>query len=218
MMRFWLFEDIGWKLFCLAAAVFLWATFSGAQEITTSISAPVQYRNIPRNLDISSEMVEQVHLHLRGPSPQLSRLGPSALPIIIDLAKSKSPGERTFTLEAANLNLPAGVSLERAVPAQIRVRLETRISRSVQVEVRTQGLPAGLKIVRQETEPDQLSILGPDSRVARIRRVETDPIDLSGASAGESEYKVHVFAGDPQVNFATQPIVKVKLTLTSALN
>jgi YbbR domain-containing protein len=217
-MRIWPLEDLGWKLFCLAAAFLLWVTFSGAQEITTSISAPVQYRNIPRNLDISSEMVEQVHLHLRGPSPQLSRLGPSALPIIIDLAKSKSPGERTFTLEAANLNLPAGVALERAVPAQIRVRLEVRASREVQVVARTQGLPAGLRLVKTEIEPGQLNILGPESRVARIQQVETDPLDLTGAIAGESEYKVHVFAGDPQVNFATLPIVKVKLTLAPAPN
>lgn len=217
-MKIWLFEDMGWKLFCVVAAFLLWVTFSGARDTTTSISAPVQYRNIPKNLDISSEMVEQVHLYLRGQSTQLSRLGPSSLPIIIDLALSKSPGERTFTLAGGNLNLPAGVELERAVPAQIRVRLETRASREVPVVARTQGLPTSLRLVKLDIEPSHLNILGPESRVARIQHVETDPVDLSGAAAGESEWKVHVFAGDPQVNFASVPIVKVKITLTAAPN
>jgi|WetSurMetagenome_2_1015567.scaffolds.fasta_scaffold208907_2 YbbR domain-containing protein len=214
-MRHWLLDDLGWRILCLASAVLLWLIFSGTQQLSTSIAAPVQYRNIPRNLEISSDMVEQVHLHLRGASSQLSRLAPSALPIIIDLAGTKSTGDRTFTLNAGNLSLPSGVTLERAIPGQIRVRLENRAWREVPVVARLQGLPPGWRILKQEIAPAELNIVGPESRVVRIQRVETDPIDLSTASAGEAEWAVHVFSGDPQVNFASQPIVKVRVTLAA---
>jgi YbbR domain-containing protein len=212
-MKGWLFGNLGWKVLCLMLAFILWVTYSGTQEMTASIAAPVQYRNIPSSLDISSEIVEQVHLHLRGPSVELSRLASSGLPIIVDLSQIKAPGERTFNIEQSNLKLPAGVSLERAIPSQIRVRLESRLSREVPVVARIHALPEALHVVHQEVIPSFLSIVGPESHVARIQHVETDPLDLSNLEAGESVVKTNVFAGDPQVNFASAPMVTVKVTL-----
>jgi hypothetical protein len=211
----WLTRDLGWKFASLLVAVLSWLAFRGTRDMTTSLAAPVQYRNIPKQLEIASDPVDQVHLMLRGPSARLSRITGSSYPIVIDLKDVRAPGERTFTISNENLNLPAGVELEKAVPGQLRLRLEIRAARDVPVRARYINIPPDYIFVRELITPQFLNIVGPESRVARVQSVETDPIDLRGVT-GESEYKTHVFAGDPQVNFTKTPIVTVRVALAKA--
>lgn len=208
-------RNLLWKVVSLLVAILMWVAFRGTREMTTSLTVPVQYRNIPKQLEISSDLVEQVHLLLRGPSARLSRLNGASVPILIDLSSIRAPGERTFTISGQNLSLPASIELEKAVPSQLRLRLEIRASREVPVRARYINVPPGFVPVREQITPSFLNIIGPESRVGRIQSVETDPIDLHD-STEESEYKTHAFAGDPQVNFTTTPIVTVRVSLAPA--
>jgi len=213
MTRF-LTRNLGWKITSLAAAFLLWLSFSGARELTMSISVPVQYRNIPKDLEISSDIAETVHLVLRGPSPLLSRLNGASLPAVIDLGDVRAPGRRTVTLDRRNFSLPASVVLERAVPGQVQLRMEKRLVREVPVQARFEGLPDGTEVRSVEVIPAKLTIAGPQSRADAIERVETDPIDVS-ALEGKGEVKVTAISGNPQVNFTTSPIVTVRFQLTT---
>lgn len=214
MMRL-ITRNLGWKLVSLGLAFLLWLALSGARESTASITAPVQYRNIPKSLEISSEMIEQVHLILRGPSLKLSRLTGDELPLIIDLARVQGPGESTLTIGRENVELPAGVTLERSIPSQVRLHLETRVARSVPVVVRHAHLPEGMEIVEEQAIPARLTVIGPESRVARIEAVVTDPVDLRTLNA-RGEAVTTAFAGDPQVHFTASPIVTARVTLAPA--
>lgn len=211
-MKRFLTRNLGWKVTSLVAAFLLWLSFSGARELTTSISVPVQYRNIPKELEISSDIAEQVHLVLRGPSPLLSRLNSASLPAIIDLIDVRSPGLHTVTLTRRNVALPAGVILERAVPGQVQLRMESRLYREVPVRARFEGVPDGMLIQSVSVVPEQLNIVGPRSRVDAIDFVETDPIDL-GLLEGKTEAKATAFSGNPQVHFTNSPIVTVRFQL-----
>ncbi|MCL4795590.1 MAG: hypothetical protein KJZ84_13580 [Bryobacteraceae bacterium] len=205
-------RNFGLKVFSLAIAILLWAVLSGSRESTASVSAPLQYRNIPKNLEISSEIVEQVHLLLRGPSPSLTRLSVNDIPVVLDLSRVKGPGETTFTITLDNVELPAGVLLERAIPGQIRLRLETRVAQEVPVRVRYEYLPAGMEIAEEEVMPPKLQVIGPESRVSQIHFVETDPVDLRMLDQN-GEARTAAFAGDPQVVFTGSPSVVVRVTL-----
>src|SRR5512140_2703061 len=96
------FRNWVWKLVSLGAAFLVWLTFSGARELTTAVTVPIQYRNIPKNLEISSDLVEEAHLVLRGPSTRLSRIAGPDIPVVIDLADVKAGGQRTYTLDRRN--------------------------------------------------------------------------------------------------------------------
>lgn len=205
-------RNLGWKLASLGAAFLMWLMISGARELTTSITVPVQYRNIPKNLEISSDMMEQVHLILRGPSPLLSRLSHNEMPLIVDLSDVRTPGQRTFTLDRRNVNLPAGVTLERAVPAQLQIRVETRISRDVPVKPQFENIPEGMKVVSAEVSPAKLTLVGPQSRVRHIQEVLTDAVDLRILDAKGNAAST-AYSGDAQVNFTTSPAVTVHVTL-----
>lgn len=208
-------RNLGWKLASLATAFLLWMTLSGSHETTMSVSAPVQYSNIPKNLEISSGMIQEAHLILRGPSLKLARVRNGNIPLNLDLATMRGPGERTYTITQSNLELPTGVRLERAVPSQIRLTLETRAMKSVPVNVRLEHIPEGMIIEQQSVVPPSLTLLGPESNIRDIRFVETDPVDLRTLNA-QGEARTTAYARDPKVIFDGSRVVTVKVVLKPA--
>ncbi|MBI4873048.1 MAG: YbbR-like domain-containing protein [Acidobacteria bacterium] len=209
-------HNFGWKLLSLAIAILFWGATAGGPDLATSVSAPVQYRNIPPDLEMASDVQERVHLEIRGPASRLSSTDLANIAVVLDLASVLRPGERTFTIEPWTLNLPPGVTLSRAVPAQLRFRFESRITREVPVRVRYSAPPPpGYRIVRQEVTPPAMRVIGPESRAHLVEAVQTDPLDLSGV-VGESVFEIPAYIPDPQVRFAVSPMVKVRVTLERA--
>lgn len=208
-------RNLGLKLFSVAAAFGLWLAYSGSRELTASLPVPVQYRNIPKDLEISSTIVEQTHLILRGPSPLLARLSPSQMPVILDLGSVSRPGMNTFTISRANVSLPSGVVLERAIPAQIQIRTEMRTAREVPVLPIFEQLPAGMRVASWQITPIRLTIIGARSRVEAIESVHTDPVDLRVAPEA-GEIRTAAFTGDPQVHFVSSPLVRLQVSLAPA--
>lgn len=213
----WITDNWGLKLLSLVVAVLLWLATVGEPESATVIAVPVQYRNIPTNLEVSSEMRESAYVEVRGPSGRLSGSSLANTVVVVDLASENRPGERTYSIQAENVRLPAGVQFLRAVPAQIRIRLEYQVSREVPVVVRYAGpAPEGLRIASQEVTPQLVRILGPESRVNAIDRVQTDPIELTGVE-GMQTFQAHPYSGDPQVRLVqSDMMVTIKVGLEKA--
>lgn len=201
------------KLGSLAAAFILWLTFSGARELTTAVTVPVQYRNIPKHLEVSSDLVEEAHLVVRGPSTQLSRLSGPEIPVVIDLAEVRASGQRTYTIDRRNTSLPPAVTLDRVVPSQVRIVFEPRITRRVPVQVEFTNVPAGQSVEGFVVDPPTLEVFGPRSSVEKVERVSADPIDLSIPEA-DGGYPTTVYAGDQRLHFTSPPTVRVRVRLT----
>lgn len=214
MMRF-LTHNFGLKLLSLALAFILWLVYSGSRELTTAISVPVQYRNIPTDLEIGPNLVEEVRLIVRGPSPLLSRVAASPAPVILDLGNVRRPGLTTFSIQRANVSLPSGVVLERAIPSQIQIRTETRVTKEVSVVPIFENIPDGFQVASWSVSPSRLTLSGPKSRLDSIHSVHTDPIDLK-VHAKEGRVVTTAFAGDPQAHFTVSPQVEVRFELAPA--
>jgi YbbR domain-containing protein len=208
-----LFRNLGWKLAALAASCLLWVVINGANDLTGSVSAPVQYRNLPANLEIGNETAEQVHLILRGPSPLLSRAAANPSPVVLDLSDVHAPGEKTFSITTANVRLPGGVTLERAVPGQIRLRLARLLPKDVRVRVRMEHVPAGMRAVVEEMAPPLLTITGPENQVRTIDEVEADPIDVQALDKNGRK-RIVAYTNNPRVSFTAAPEVSVRISLT----
>jgi YbbR domain-containing protein len=208
-MRRILTNNLGWKLLSLLLAFALWATIGRDPETATSVAARVQYKNLADHLDISSGLPDEVTLELRGPSRRLQQANQST--VILDFAHVLGPGERTFDITASNTSLPMGVAFSRAIPAQIRLRFDRILGRDVPVEARFSGAPPdGYQLLRTELQPPTLRVRGPESHVAGVASLLTDPIDLTGI-VGERAGRVHVWTGDPQVQPAAQTAVSYKV-------
>jgi hypothetical protein len=209
-----IFENIGWKLLSLAAAATIWAMVATEPELSTFASAPVEYKNLPNDLEIGSNPLTSVLLELRGPSGQLGGTGEASIhpQVILDMSAAVA-GERTFTVGDGAVKLPRGVRLVRAVPSQVSLDFERHTEASVPVTIRISGEGHdGYYVANQRAQPDRLGIVGPASHVARVTQAITDTVDVSQV-VGTSEFRVNAFLNDPYVRFQGSPQVEVIVTM-----
>ncbi len=207
-------ENAAWKLLSVLIAVFLWALVASEPQLAAFAIAPVEYKNLPDDLEISSEPVAAVSLQLRGPSGELRGIDDGGLrpAVILDMSGVR-PGERTFAINSSNVKLARGVRLERAIPSEVRLQFERRASKSVPVRPRFTGEGTnGYVVASWSVGPPELTIVGPADHVARIREVITDPIDVANV-VGTYEFRVNAYVGDPYVRFQSSPLVAVSVTV-----
>jgi len=204
---------IGWQLVALAVAFVLWLVFTGSPQVVTSISAPIEYQNMPQDLESTAELPRRVSLEISGPAARLHEADLTNRRVVLNLESVQRPGERTFTIDRRNIDLPGGLTLVRAIPAQVRLTFERSISASVPVRVRIGAPPPeGYHVAKQQALPNTLRIVGPESRVHLVGAVDADPIDLS-RTVGKASFQVHAFVADPQVRFVSSPLVEVSISL-----
>jgi len=213
-MRKWLTQNLGLKFLSLLVAVLLWAVFIREPQLMTTVWVPVLLRGIPENLEVSAGLIDRVQLEVVGAGSQLTPERLSEAAVILDLGNVDRPGERTYTIRASDVRLPTGVHFSRAVPSQIRLQFERRVTREVPVRIRYHaGPPHGYSLSREEVIPPRLAIVGPESNVRHVTFVETDAIDLSNV-VGPAEFQVNVFVPDPHVRFELEPRVTVRVVVS----
>jgi YbbR domain-containing protein len=206
-------ENIWWKLLSLAVAIVIWALVASEPELSTFTTVRVEYKNLPDDLEISSDPVTGVVLELRGPSGELRGVGDTVRPAVVLDMSGALPGERTYMIEDGTVKLARGVRLVRAIPSEVRFEFEPRRSRMVPVEVRFSGRGQnGYEIAATEVDPPQVEVVGPRSHVLRVARATTDVVDVSSV-VGTSEFHVHVLVDDPFVRLAGASDVVVRVTM-----
>ena len=206
-----IFRNTGWKLLSLSLATLVWIAISREPIISSVLNAPVQFKHAPADLEISSPTVEDVDIETRGPSGLLRNLSEKRVAVVLDFSSVLAPGERTFTIDRRNTNLPSGVELVRVMPSQLRFMFERRIVRSVPVDPQVSGkLPKGLRLVTLAANPPMLAIIGPDSKVRGVVTLHTDPVDLNGISDDRS-VRVTAYLPNAQLRFQNSPEVTVKV-------
>jgi len=204
-------RNLGWKLLSLVAAVVLWIGLEREPEVATSLSVPVDFKNMRDDLDISGNLPDRVRLELRGPSGRLTRDNLASVAVVLDLSDAQA-GERTYSIRGRNLNLPSGVVFYRAVPSQLTMHFDQLLFKEEPVQPVYINKPSGYRILSQFT-PATVRIRGSQDRVSVINQVKTDPLDLTGIT-GEKVIHTHLNIGDPQVRLLDVPsdfTVRVKL-------
>lgn len=210
-----IFRNFEWKLLSLALATLVWIAIYREPIIFTVLAAPVQFKNAPSDLEISSEIVESVDLETRGPAGLLRSLSEKRVAVVLDFSSVRAAGERTFTIARKDTNLPSGVDIVRIVPSQLRFTFEGRIVRHVAVDPQVSGaLPRGLRLVKLVANPPDLAIIGPGSKVRGVTVLHTDPVDLNGITDDRS-VRVTAFLPNAQLRFQGSPEVMVKVFLES---
>jgi len=208
-------HNFGLKVLALLAAFALWYNLASEPELATIVSVPVDYKNFPKDLVISSNIVDSVSVEARGPASRLREMQETHVAAVIDFAGVQGPGERTFTLTGAELRPPRGVTLIRATPEQLRFRFEHPVSGKIHVEVAFSGvLPRGLTMAGVSVDPPELVVTGPESHVIAARRALTDPFDLSRVTGDGSSgltQELSTYIGDSELRFVSLARVKVKV-------
>lgn len=216
-------DHFAWKLLSVMLATLLWLAVVDEPNLTTTISVPVEYRNKPADFEIASDTPDRVQLQIRGPRGRVTEAATARTAVILDLAQkgeAARAGEQTYSISDDVIDLPPRVTLERAVPAQLRITLERRLRRDVPVNLRLMGPgPEGWRVKTSVVYPERVSIVGPERRVRQIQTVETDALDLSALRPDEgraSEVLLNAFVADPHISLATPMRLRARVTWEKA--
>ena len=209
----WVLHNISLKLIALLSAVLLWTAVSREPVIEVGFNVPVEFHQVPEDLEITTEVVPQAQVRLRGPSRRLRELTAADLHVVVDLGSIR-PGERTFDLTATQVRVPFGVEVMQIIPAHIRLTFDRRSSRMVPVHPRVTGsFPTGFGVVNIKAVPAEIAIIGPERRVAGVDAALTDPIDATGV-VGSASFTTNAYVADPLVR-EVRPI-PIRVTVVTA--
>ena len=208
-------HNFGIKLLSLALAVGLWLAVAADPPAEVAVDVPIVFRNIPENLEISSENVPRAQIRVRGPQRAVRRLQPADIYTEIDLSGMKA-GEHTFDLTAQQIHQPRELEVVQVVPNQFHLMFDTRLTRQVPVRPRAFGnFAPGYQIARLEADPPSITISGPRQRVEAVEAAITDPIDASGIM-DRATFVRHAYVSDPLVQVMTPNPVRVTVIMEQA--
>jgi YbbR domain-containing protein len=208
-------HNLGLKLTALALAAGLWLAVARDPVAEVAVDIPVEVRNLPQDLEISSEIVPKAQIRLRGPERVVRQLQPSDVYAAIEFNGVK-PGERTFDLTAQSIHQPAGLEVVQIVPSQFHLTFDVRLTREVPVQPRIIGhFAQGYRISGIVADPATVTITGPKGRVEPVESATTDPIDVSGA-INRVTFVRHPYVSDPLVQVTHAAPVRITVIMEQA--
>ena len=207
----WVLHNISLKLIAIVSAVLLWSAVSREQVIEVGYNVPVEFHQVPEELEITTEVMPQAQVRLRGLSRRVREVGPADVHTIIDLGNMR-PGERTFDLTASQVRVPYGIEVVQVIPAHIRLTFDRRGTKVVPVHPRVTGnFPTGVGILTVAADPREIVLVGPERRVAAVEAALTDPIDATGL-VGHATFTTNAYVTDPLVREARPMPIRVTVT------
>lgn len=205
----------GLKLMSIALAALLWLAVSGEQIVERPFRIPLEFTNMPPELEPVGERPNVVDVRVRGSSGRLSRIAAGEVVAVVDL-KGARPGQRLFHMTNADVRTPFGVEVLQVAPSSLYMNFEPSATKSVPVVPEVEGDPApGFEIATRTADPATVEVVGPQTAVAEMKTALTEPVSVTGASDTVVEM-VTVGVSDPSVRLKNTEPVRVTVTVKPA--
>src|SRR6202142_2453090 len=191
-------QNFFFQFISLLLAVGLWLAVARSPIAGVEINVPIDFRNLPRNLEIDSASFTTAQVRLRGPERAIHRLEPADVRAEVDLGNVQ-PGERTFDLTARHMHVPQELEVVQIIPGQFHLSFDSRDTRTIEVHPRVTGnFASGMRIAQVEADPANVTVTGPRRRVEALEAASTDPVDASGTMTSAS-FLTQVYVADPLI-------------------
>ena len=162
-------------------ATLLWLTVAGEHIVERSLRVPLEFRNLPSELEIVGDPPASVDVRLRGSSAILSRIEAGEVVAGLDLLTAR-PGSRLFHIRNDEVRVPYGVEVALVVPGTFALELERSGRRVVPVTAAIDGEPApGFVVGKIATDPATVEVVGPESRLRQLAGATTEPVSVAGS-------------------------------------
>jgi hypothetical protein len=210
-----LFRRLGLKLVSILLSVLLWLVVSGEQTVERALRIPLEYTNLPPQLELVGDPPTVVDARVRGSSGTLSRIAAGELVAVLDVSRARA-GQRLFHLNKAEVRAPFGVEVVQVTPSSISMLFEPSESRSVRVVPEIEGQPApGFMVTSYTSEPASVVIVGPDSALKNVSEATTEALSVAGAKDTVIE-SVTVGVTDPSIRLREPVVARVTVKIVPA--
>lgn len=215
-MAYFPFRDLSLKILAVGVAVLLWLSVAGERVIERGFEVPLEFENVPSELEIAGQPPDTVRVRLRGSAGIVSSLEPGDVAAVLDLSGER-PGQRLFDLFSGQILTPAGVDVTSVVPASITVTLERAgLARTVPVIPDIVGQPAeGFVVGRIMTEPRTVEVVGPETTLLQLGEALTEPVSVADVTRAVDQV-VTVGVADPTLRLAEPVSARVTVEIIAA--
>jgi len=205
-------HNIGLKLVSLLLAIGLWTVVARDPIAEVEMKVPIEFHNLPDNLEIDSASFTEAQIRVRGPERVIHRLQAADLHAEVDLA-SVQPGERTFDLTSRQVRVPQDLEVVQIIPGQFHLSFDNRETRTVEVRPRVTGnFASGMRVKQVTADPSSVMITGPRRRVEAVEDATTDPVDISGAMTRAS-FVTQAYVPDPLIQVVHPTPIRVTVIM-----
>ncbi len=162
-------------------ASLLWLSVAGDHFVERSMRVPLEFRNIPQEIEIVGDPPETVDVRLRGSSALLARIEPREIVAVLNLSTAR-PGSRMFHLRPDEVRAPYGVEVAQVIPGTIALDIEKSGRRTIPIVPALDGEPApGFVIGGVTSDPAAVEVAGPESRLRQLTGATTEPVEMTGS-------------------------------------
>ncbi|MSO84313.1 MAG: hypothetical protein EXQ53_13635 [Acidobacteria bacterium] len=207
-MAYSAFRHIGLKGLSVALAVLAWLLVSGEQIVERALRIPLEFINLPAQLELVGDTPIVADVRVRGSSGALSRIPAGELVVVLDLRRAR-PGQRLFHLTSADVRAPFGIDVVQMTPSTVSIAFEYAATKIVPVVPGVEGEPGNGFVVGTVTvSPPTVEVVGPSSAVARLTAAMTEPVSVAGATQPVTE-SVNIGVADPSVRLRSPASAQV---------
>jgi YbbR domain-containing protein len=190
----------------------LWLVVARDPIAEVEMKVPIEFHNLPENLEIDSASFTEAQIRVRGPERVIHRLQVTDVRAEIDLA-SVRPGERTFDLTGRQVHVPQDVEVVQIYPGQFHLSFDNRATRVVEVRPRVIGnFASGMRVAQVIADPPNIMITGPRRRVEAVEAAITDPVDASGVMT-RATFVTQAYVPDPLIQVVHPTPIRVTVIM-----
>lgn len=208
-------HNIGLKIVSLLLAIGLWLGVARDPIAEVEMRVPIEFQNLPDNLEIDSTNSTDVQVRVRGPERVIHQLQAADVHAEINLTAVRV-GERTFDLSSPQIHVPQDLEVVQIIPGQFHLSFDERATRKIDVQPRVTGIfAAGLQVAQVIADPPSVLIAGPRRRVEALEAATTDPVDATGVMT-RATFATHAYVNDPLIQVSHPTSIRVTVIMGRA--
>jgi YbbR domain-containing protein len=208
-------HNAGLKLISLVLAIGLWMVVARNPIAEVETRVPLEFHNLPDNMEIDSANATDVRIRVRGPERVIRTLQPEDVRAEINLGNVR-PGERTFDLSGRQIHVPQGLEVVQIIPGQFHLSFDERATRNIEIHPRVIGtFASGMHVTQVIADPATITIIGPRHGVEAVEAATTDPVDASGVMT-RATFVTQAYVTDPLIQVAHPSAIRVTVIMEGA--
>lgn len=197
-----LLDNLPLKALSLLLAALLWHQVASQQTVQREVTIPVEFVNMPLDLEIVNDYVRQVDVVVRS-NRGGSIIEERQLSVVLDLNDARA-GVEVIQLTPDHVSRAKGLEILRINPTQVRLELENTLTKMVDIEPQLEGAPAeGFELTEVKVVPPQTVVSGPESRINNVEHARTGTVNIGGASSTVTA-QTFVELDEPRVRIADE--------------
>lgn len=168
-----------YRVLAILLAVACWYVVSGQEKVETWLEVPLEFVNLPPQMEITSGLVSKLQVRIRGTSNQVRSLNVGRLAYKLDLGKI-SVGTNVIPLVPESMTITSAVEVVEISPTRLELVADVVVSKTVPVRLDWTGLPGDdVQFKNATVFPDQVTVTGFASALESVDAISTALVQVS---------------------------------------